>query len=90
MNGRIPNDGFAAVDAHFVPNMNLKSPIFVIAGTPEMIRKIDMKSTKAIENSPKIRNTEWKIVSIPFCFFSRLLCKATVLSIVSPCVGVRG
>lgn len=34
--GRIPNFGFSAVGAHWVPERKSKSPIFPMAGTPEM------------------------------------------------------
>ncbi len=92
MNGRIPNDGSAAVDAHFVPNRNLKIPIFVIAGAPDITRKTVINSTNAIEKRPKIRKIVWNILSMPFCLLSRdcnLTTESIIFSFVCQGLGIR-
>ena len=53
MNGRMPNFGSAAVEAQTVPKRKSVMPILPMAGTPETIRKAEMKMTKAIERMPK-------------------------------------
>ena len=63
MNGRMPYDGSAAVDAHVLPNRNGTSPIFRMAGMPETIRYTLMSSTHPTVMRPRSKNTPCTTVS---------------------------
>ena len=63
MNGKMPYDGSAAVEAHVLPNRNGTSPIFRMAGMPETIRYTLMSSTHPTVIRPRSRNTPCTTVS---------------------------
>lgn len=55
INGSMPKAGVAAVGSHFLPNRKLISPICRMAGIPETMRYIDIRSTHATVTSPSIK-----------------------------------
>ena len=52
MKGRMPNSGWAAVEAHFVPNRNWNRPILWMAGTPEITMYTEISTTQPTASIP--------------------------------------
>ena len=63
INGRIPNLGFSAVDAHSFPDRNSINPISLMAGNPEIIRYTVMTNTQAMVITPQSKKTPCIILS---------------------------
>lgn len=72
MNGSMPNDGSDDVEAHVFPNRKGISPIFFIAGMPDIIRYTVISRTHPTVISPSIRNIPWTIDSNNFFLFPAL------------------
>ena len=66
INGRMPNLGSAAVEAHTFPNKKFHSPISRIAGMPETTRYPLISSTHPTVISPSRKKITWTINSPVF------------------------
>ncbi len=56
--GRMPNSGWAAVEAHFVPNRNWNRPILWMAGTPEITMYTEISTTQPTASIPQQEEDE--------------------------------
>ena len=63
MNGKMPNFGSAAVEAHSVPNRKFARPISRMAGRPAMTRYAVMSTTAAMLTAPQKKNTPFITLS---------------------------
>lgn len=69
MNGNIPYDAGAAVDAHFVLKKKSVKPISFIAGKPLIIRNTVISTTKPITRKPHTVNINLTDFSTAFAVF---------------------